>query len=233
MAVPSLTQHTSKATGSASSISLAFGSAVAAGDLLVAVARCGNLPDTLTASDTVNGSWPSAIVTQALNTDGDQCAILMFKNSGSGTPTVTVNASAAGSWTLEIMDWAPGAGNTWSSPAQTNSANSTGTTANSGNITTTSADALIVAGCGFDGNVSGNNGCAGAGSTTLVDAVLNSGGNLAIASGYQLVTSTGIYAAEFSITTSQEYAAMVAAVPYTSGGGGPTVHTLMAMGMGN
>lgn len=233
MATPSITQHTTKATGSASSVALAFGSAVTSGDLLVAVARCGNLPNTLSCSDSVNGSWGSPVVSEALNIDGDQCAIFLFKGSAAGTPTVTVSASAAGSWTLALVDWAPGAGNTWSAPAQTNSANSTGTTANSGNITTTSADALIVAGCAFDGDVSGNNGCAGTGSTTLIDAVQNSGGNLAVASGYQLVTSTGSYAAEFSVTTSQEYAAMVVAVPYTSGGGGPTIHTLMMMGMGN
>jgi len=80
-------------TAGATSLNIAFLSAVTPGSLLVCYAGSTAATRTFTASDGVNGSYNNDI---ASNGGAGSCAILTFPNTASGTPTITLTISGAG-----------------------------------------------------------------------------------------------------------------------------------------
>src|SRR6516162_4596010 len=92
-------QSRSASPGSSTSTSLAYNSAVTAGDTLVVFVRAGAAISGVSVSDSVNGAWTSAINT---DTVGDSHIVGYFQNTASGTPTVTVSWTTSGSIRLGI-----------------------------------------------------------------------------------------------------------------------------------
>lgn len=76
---------------------------VAAGSLLVTVARVGALGATVTVADNVNGAWTQAVA-QAQSTDGHTGYIFYRENSAAGSLTVTLTTSG-GSTRLVFSEW--------------------------------------------------------------------------------------------------------------------------------
>lgn len=202
----------------ASSSSFAFTvPTVTAGNALVIGAFLGNAPATFSGSDNVNTGKPYLVdVTGGLATDGDACAILSLPGQAGGNTTVTLTASIAGGW---FVTWAEVAGLATSSATdKTAAANSTGTAASSGNTaTTTVANEFVFSFLGLSGVGGGTT--VGAGSTTQLDTLANPGsGHQQIADGYQIVSTTGTYAGQYTVSIgTEEWAVLVAT--YQGAGG--------------
>ena len=95
-------QSRSASPGSSTTTSLAYNSAVTAGDTLVVFVRVGAAISGVSVSDSVNGAWTSAINT---DTVGDSHIVGYFQNTASGTPTVTVSWTTSGSIRLGILEY--------------------------------------------------------------------------------------------------------------------------------
>jgi hypothetical protein len=77
---------------SATTVAATFGSAVTAGNLLVAFVTSDNLGGPTGVSDSVNGAWTAASSNATWAVRGD---IYFFKSTGAGTPVVTATWGAA------------------------------------------------------------------------------------------------------------------------------------------
>lgn len=206
---------------SATSNTLAFTSNVTAGDTIFYAVRYGTTGATFTISDNVDTGNYAQDKVQTLATDGDTVIIGSYANAVGGATTLTFASSSATSMMVTIVEVSGLA--TSSILDQTASANSTSTAPNSGNTaTTTVASEFVFSAVGLDGANAET--ITGAGSTTLLDTVVNSGsGNESFADGYQIVSATGTYAGQYSLTVSEEWAALVATYK-TSGGGSSCTH---------
>src|SRR5579859_7031355 len=232
----SVTQHTSAVVASgASSLSKAFASAVSAGSpMLIAGVFNGNDPATITVTDNVNAGNYSNDVTQVLATDLDTCVIASKLAAAAGATTVTATlASASGSIVLCIAEVAGIA--TSAALDKTASANNTSATPNSGNTAaTTTANEFVF---GFLGTNDTNAETIGAGGwMTLGDVVAHVGGNTNnyVADAWQIVSATGVQAASFTLSVSEEWACLCATYKAAGGGGGggATAHFLACLGVG-
>src|SRR6185312_4092293 len=92
-----------KSAGTTTSTTITYASAVSSGDLLLCAVRVGDDTgtDTISVSDSVNGSWGSALGTHSVTGMGT-LAIYAFDNSGAGTPVVTITQSSSASLRVAI-----------------------------------------------------------------------------------------------------------------------------------
>lgn len=126
---------------------LAYGSNVTAGSMLVAVFRCGSANVTMAYTDTLGNSWSSAVSNNNPLDANTELDISYALNSGAGANTVNPGTSddTCGTRRWIIMEYSGVA--TSSALDQTNSATfSAATSANSGNITTTQNEEVAICG---------------------------------------------------------------------------------------
>src|SRR5215831_5196090 len=92
------------------SASLAFGSAVTAGNTLIMAVRVGALGITgVSISDSVNGTWSGTGTVQTVQEGSDHTLIVGYKlNTAGGTPTVTASWTGGGSIRAFILEYSGG-----------------------------------------------------------------------------------------------------------------------------
>lgn len=196
-------QH-STISGSSSSPSRAFSSNNTAGNLLVVIVVAGSGADTTAVNDTLGNTWTHAAT--AFNTgSGMRTELWYAENCLGGANTVTATLSASEGWVITIAEYSGLL--TSGSLDQVNNSPTTasGATLNSGNITTTQNDELIVGGGCIRDVVSGTVTTA-AGFTELSNLSTNRDANAS----HKIVSSTGTYAWTADSTQSDSYAAVVA-----------------------
>lgn len=197
------------ANGTGNSVSVTLTGAVAAGNLLVITIGCANASATIS-SITGNGNTynlrGSTTGTPGKNFVYDCLSAI----AGATTITVTVNSSSS-FLEVAVREFNTSTG-TWAFD-QYNGATGTGTTATSGNITTTQAAEVLV---GYGQTFSGPD-IPGAGWTA--DTTI--AGNLY---GHQIVAVTGTYAFTFS----QVSAAYLGVIGSWSATSGPVTHHITA-----
>lgn len=136
---------------SGSSATFTYGSAVAAGALLVFVGGGTSSGTINSISDSINGAWTRAI--QSATGGGISSEIWYVKNSGAGTPIVTPTIGRFANAGGNFQEYS-GAATTGGADATAAFTNSSTTTPVTGSITP-SASAIIVAGMTFNfGNYS-------------------------------------------------------------------------------
>lgn len=212
-----LVQHTAGTYQSGGTSTTGSLTGVANGDMILVAVRFGTTGATFTVSDSVNAGNYSEDKVQTLATDGDTVAIFSKVNTCAGTCNITITASSSASTSIAMAEVEVSGLASSSYLDQTASANASSTSPNSGNAaTTTTANEFVFSALGLDGANSVT--ITGAGSTTLLDTATNtSSGNKVYADGYQIVSATGAYAGAYSLTVSEEWAALVAT--YKGAGG--------------
>jgi hypothetical protein len=191
--------------GSATSDTLAYGSNVSAGSLLVMSARVGDVDGdkTWTVSDSVNGSWTRA--NGVFLSGHGELEIWYFPNAASGATTVTLSfGGSASSIRWSIHEYS---GVATSSPLeQNNSASGANGLPNNYDVTTTAANQLLfgVLGLNVINTVSPE-------PDFTLRAQVPAAPNTRYATQDRIVSSAGTYAAEFSYSdTSNSWIAAVA-----------------------
>ena len=140
------------------SIGVAFGADVSAGDLLICFisladnsAVGGSLTGPFSVSDTDGNTWQAATglqYTGAAGTTGIQIFWATAVNNGPLTVTAT-GTSGQGAWGIVILEYSGNIG-TWAVDQTNGNSATSGTSINTGNITTLQPDEIIVA-CAVDG----------------------------------------------------------------------------------
>jgi len=180
----------SKIQASNSSVAVTYSSAQTAGDLNVVVVGWGDTTSSVTSVTDTRGNSYTLAVGPTSNT-GLQQSIYYAKNIAGGSNTVTVKFNQAAAYPdVRILEY--GGLNTISPLDGRSAAAGTGTTANSGPATTTSANELIF-GAGTTGTAFS---AAGSG---FVQRMINIYGNIAED---KTVTSTGSYSATATTSSS-------------------------------
>lgn len=135
MAIFDHVQSTGADSGSGTSVGLAFTSNNTAGNTLIVAARIGDLTQNPGISDSRGNSYT---VIQNFETDGDTFVVWYSRNCAAGANTVTITNSSSVSRRWAIHEYEGDI-----TLDQTAHAEGTGTTPNSGNVTTTVNDELI------------------------------------------------------------------------------------------
>lgn len=73
---------------------ITFSNPNAAGNMLIIVTR-ENGANTISVSDTVNGSWTALTALQLIHTTGNHCQVFYFPNCKAGSPTITITSPGA------------------------------------------------------------------------------------------------------------------------------------------
>ena len=186
------------------SVSVTFPASNTAGNLIIAFVRMSTTSQTVTVTDSLGNSYVDA-VTQGQTSDGHQVHIFYAKNilAGANTVKATFSASNNHPW-LAIYEYR---GLSVTSPLdQTGHAQGNSTTPNSGaTAATLNANELVFAGIGLPSSYSGT-ATAGSGCTMLQQDI-----NTSPADNDSLVaTSTGTYAATFTLSSNTNWSAIVA-----------------------
>lgn len=195
------------ANASATSITLAFGSNVTAGSLIVVGWRYGSSARTVTLSDTLGNTYANVTASEAFNaTDGTTVGIGYAMNSGAGADTVTFAISgAAANLRFAISEFSGGA--TSSAFDQANAATGNTSPLSAGSVTPGVNGELI-----FVVAHEGNNGDFTAGTDfTLNTTVPATGGVQRLATERYIQPTAASHAADFTFSSSgSQYAAGVA-----------------------
>jgi len=178
--MPSVSRQTRTAT---SGTTLAFNSAVLAGSVLACC--CNGGTDSTGMSDGVNGAW-TRISTPTTGGNSEHTDLWVLERSLAGTPTVTLGKTANTVVIAEIPAWLIASLQKLTPGPAGNKGSGTGTTADSGSITTGYPDALLV---GYISNVGGAVPTLGAGWTSEAGV----GNNERIDLCTQIVTSASTY----------------------------------------
>jgi cobalamin synthase len=218
--------QTSTGSASATTIALAFGSAVASGNYIYAAAFQGTAgATTMTCADSINGSYPAALDT--LNLSGASVAHFAFGPSAGGTPTVTVTYSATsafrGIFIAEITGTSGlDTGGTYHSGNAQNNPPTTTDAITSGTLTPSIANGMCIS-ASVDGNLSAATFTSGTGFTDLVPAFMSStfwqfttGANHADAES-KVYSSTAPFAATYTVSGTATFDGTVAVLFAQSG----------------
>ncbi|HEV2246777.1 MAG TPA: putative Ig domain-containing protein [Terriglobia bacterium] len=187
------------------SVSVAFPTTNTAGNLILAYVRMSSSSQTVTLQDSAGNAYVEA-VGQVQNADGSQVHLFYAKNilsAAGNTVTATFSTFNNHPW-LAIYEYK--GLNTANPLDQTANAQGTSAAPNSGaTATTTSANELVFAAMGLPASYSGTQ-TLGSGYTLLQNDTSTSPAS----NESMLVTSTGSYAAAFSLTSSVSWSAIVA-----------------------
>lgn len=200
----SLVQFTGN-TASASIVSKAFASNVTAhSTLIVTVIDGTGAGNTLAVTDSLNGSLTN-IGSGNLPGDGDTTAIFYVGNSAAGADTVTATTTGSGgSIRIVIHEFAIDPNGGVLDQTATQGYNLSSTSPASGNTSTTTAANELVFGSGS--TASTNTWTAGGAATLMADGTAGAV-NVKTGTEYQIVSSTGIQSAAFTITPGDEWRA--------------------------
>jgi hypothetical protein len=199
-----LVQANSVQGSAVGSVAVAFPASNTAGNLIIAFVRMSTTTQTVSVTDSLGNSYVDA-VTQGQTSDGHQVHIFYAKNIAAGANTVKATFSASNNhpW-LAIYEYR---GLSATSPLdQTAHAQGNSTTPNSGaTATTLSANELVFAAAAISSSYTGT-AAAGSGYTMLQQDT-----NTSPADNESLIaTSTGTYAATFTLSSSANWCAVVA-----------------------
>jgi hypothetical protein len=208
-----LIQSVSKAAGAGNTSTLAFGSPVTAGSLIVVHLAQAAAAPTFSASDNVNGAH-HLDVTNTISTIAG--AILSFTNAGAGATTVTFNSSAIAQFRCIIEEWGGIATSnaldqTASNAAAVNSGPTSGLTG-----TTSQTNELVL------GSYAGANGATTftPGTGYSVDINLNSA---KLVAEYQVVSAVGLQIANASLNSADTWSMCCATYKGIGGVSGPAL----------
>jgi hypothetical protein len=203
--VPSIVQ--SKSTGSSGSVTtLALTSPVTAGNVLVGVIYQG-LGATLTFTDT-QGSIATSLASVNLATDEDTLTIVCAPITSSGTDTLTFKANGSTGSVLATAYEVHNATCTQDVTAVSHNALAS-TSCNSGSMTTSTANDLLIGACGIDGTDTAAI-MAGSGWTGALNA--GNTGHPLLLSEYQIGTSPGSFTATSATIPSEEQGSLLVAL---------------------
>jgi hypothetical protein len=227
MAISLVQSNNTSATGSASTLALAYGSNTSPGSALYAVAAQGsNGSNTIALADTLNGSF-SVLDTLSISTNWT-IAHGWVANPSGGADTVTATFSAAsifrGLWIAEIGG--SGGPDLSGSPYHNANFQTSGTAITSGNLTPSAQPGLCI-GFTLDGNLV-RTFTAGSGFTDLTPTTCwaSFGGKFCDAE-YQIYSALSSIPAAFTISAASNLVGTVGALFLPSGGGGPGVSAPM------
>ena len=209
-------QSKSIATASALSVNVTLTSNVTAGNALIAGGYDGNgINQTDTVSDTVNAGNYANDNSVNLTTDGDTVGIFSKLNAGAGSTKITLTRSTTGGSLRLVAHEYSGLATSSALDQTATGHNTSSTSGTTSNVTTTQANELIF--CVL--------GCAGADTVTSNSPFTqreNTGFPGGFASQDQVVSSTGTFAANYTISPADEYGAIIATYKAPGGGGGVT-----------
>lgn len=220
MAIAEVQAPSTDNIASGTSDTLAYGSSVSAGSLLIMAIRVG-ADKVFTVSDDVNGAWSTA-VTRVLASHGE-VGIFYFPNAAGGTTTVSVSLDGGATsirWSIHEYSGAA----TASVVDQTATADGTLAASNDGpDVTTTSDGQLLFA-------VVGSNALdtftAGTGWALQSEVPAAPGTRMFT---QDRVSDTGTYSADFASagTSGQTWVAAVATFKAATGGGGSILRQMI------
>ena len=206
--------------GNGRSLSVAFGSANTAGNLIIAAVRMSTTSQTVTVTDSAGNTYTDAVA-QSQTTDGHQVHVFYAKNVAGGANTVTATFSGNNNrpW-LAVYEYS---GLSATSPLdRTAHAQGSGSAPTSGATpTTVSANELVFAAVGLPASYKGTV-AAGSGYALLQQDT----GSSRAANEAAVVTSTGSYAGTFGLSAGTNWTAVVAT--FAAAGatpGSPTITT--------
>jgi hypothetical protein len=199
-----LVQENAVQASGVTSVSVAFPAANTTGNLVLAFVRMSSATQTVTLNDSAGNTYIEAVA-QVQSSDGSQVHLFYAKGIFGVANTVTATFSSTNNhpW-LAIYEYK---GLNAANPLdQTAHAQGNSAAPNSGaTATTTSANELVFAGMGLPSSYAGTQ-TAGSGFTILEqDAASSPAANESM-----LVTSTGPFAAAFSLTSSVNWSAIIA-----------------------
>jgi hypothetical protein len=197
----------SNTTGTASDTGLGYSSPVTAGHALIATFYSGNGPNqSLTFTDSQGNAW-TILKSASLETDGDTVAIGCAIAGSTGADTVSFNG-LGGADRGTIYEYSNA---TCTQDVTAVSSNTTGVTScNSGPLTTATANDLLVAACGDDGNQTTAE-AAGSGWSNGLNAA--NAGSYFLMSETRVATTPGSYTAtSAAFTTAMEQASIIVAL---------------------
>lgn len=193
--------------GTTGSATATLGSGVTSGNLLVA---CIGFDTSVSAVSSVTGgnvTWSQVAIAQPIKPAGNGgVAIWQGINSSGGGTSIVVTVNASDNVNFNVSEWS---GIATSSPLDGSAVTATLTTGSTspatGNYTSTNANDLIIANCGFHDAATMST-RPGSPWTSLTD-----GGTVGIGTGesYQIVSSTGTYSATWTISTSTYWGAII------------------------
>lgn len=139
-----LVQHTQSAVAvPGTSTTLAFGSNLTAGNLLVLMCRLGANGTTMTTTDTLGHTWVEAVNVD--NAAGGRRTFLRYvENCSGGANTITFTPSTSVTFRIAIFEYSGLLTSGALDQKTATGATGNSTTANSGNLTTTQADELLI-----------------------------------------------------------------------------------------
>ena len=140
----SLVQHTSKDAGTTTSSTLAFASANTAGNFIAVVIRAGKTGQVFTVTDSRGNSYHKAIQFNE-TIDSTTLGIFYAESIASGTNTITVSDTISGTLRFGILEYS-GIATANSLDGAAVSSQGTGTSLNSGILTTSSSGDLVLGG---------------------------------------------------------------------------------------
>jgi hypothetical protein len=192
------------------SMSLAFPSAVTAGDTLVMALLFGVTGNSaLTIADTVNGTWANSFLYDNCDGGGGKALFIgYFQNSAAGTPTVTATWTGGGSNTARMAIMAYSGAAAASVDQYTTHLTQTGVTnPSTNNVTTTQASEMLVAiGTADNAGYTWTSNASGSNPTSWTNRYNVATGKLIVDEAS--VSSTGTYGETWT-TTSDNHAAAI------------------------
>lgn len=202
--VPSIVQ--SKSTGtSGSGGTVAFTSPVTVGNVLLAAIYGGSAGSTLTFTDSL-GNTATVLASAGLAGDDDAVAIICAPITTGGTDTLTFKVNGSSGLVIATAYEATNATCTQDVTAVHTNTNSV-TSCNSGPLTTSTANDLLIGACGSPGTAAGIP--AGSGWTGITGG--NTGASLLL-SEYQIGTTPGTFTATSGTFVSEEQASILVAL---------------------
>jgi hypothetical protein len=214
-ASPTLVQHTSKDAGTTLSASLAFPLNNTTGNWIGVAIRAGHSGQVFTVTDARGNNYRQAVVfNQTLDTpNGDTFAIFYAENISGGANTITVSESLSNSsLRFAILEYSGLAVANSLEVQGVTAAQGTGTSASSGNITTTGAGDLLL-GVVMTGN--GTTYAAGSGFT--IEEQVPTAPNTKLIAEDQVQAAAGTVAASATFAASMSWGAALAAFKSASG----------------
>lgn len=223
MTISVLQERMSDATAGATTIVLAFSGAVTVGSVLHVVATGDSAQTISTCSDSVNGSYGAALDTVVDTADNQRMAHFYFKNTGAGTPSVTVTFSASCANRTICIREIGGADTTASVLAHTGQfevAGVSGTDAITTGTATNASQPALISGVAMNG-AGTQSPAAGTGFTSVANGLgwqLGTGINLGRAESKRITTTTAV-AATWTNASGSPYIQVMAIFAEAGAGG--------------
>jgi hypothetical protein len=199
---------------------LAYGSGVTAGSLLVMSFRLGDPgsgPKTVTVSDDINGSW-TEVPSSAFTGGSGQVGQFYFPNAGSGTTTVTIAISGAATsirWAIHEFS-----GVATTSPLEQHNASTFSIGEDGPDVTTVQANQVIFVSIGVNTAMT-----ITAGTGYTLGQVVPDSPSARFATEYQIVAAATTYTGDFNLDGDTASQSVISSFLEAAAGGRTTKNT--------